>query len=68
MKLCGFEAGHERPFFLIAGTCVVESEAMVLDTAKVLDGQGVRWQALRSLPDIDRPSDLPIWAAISERS
>jgi 2-dehydro-3-deoxyphosphooctonate aldolase (KDO 8-P synthase) len=33
MKLCGFEAGADRPFFLIAGTCVVESEAMTLDTA-----------------------------------
>ena len=33
MNLCGFEAGHDRPFFLIAGTCVVESEAMALDTA-----------------------------------
>jgi 2-dehydro-3-deoxyphosphooctonate aldolase (KDO 8-P synthase) len=33
MKLCGFEAGHDKPFFLIAGTCVVESEAMALDTA-----------------------------------
>ncbi len=33
MKLCGFEAGSKEPFFLIAGTCVVESEAMAIDTA-----------------------------------
>jgi 2-dehydro-3-deoxyphosphooctonate aldolase (KDO 8-P synthase) len=33
MKLCGFEAGADKPFFLIAGTCVVESEAMTVDTA-----------------------------------
>jgi len=33
MKLCGFDAGGERPFFLIAGPCVVESEALQLDTA-----------------------------------
>ena len=33
MKLCGFEAGLDRPFFLIAGPCVIESEAMALDTA-----------------------------------
>jgi 2-dehydro-3-deoxyphosphooctonate aldolase (KDO 8-P synthase) len=33
MKLCGFEAGLDRPLFLIAGPCVVESEAMALDTA-----------------------------------
>ncbi len=33
MKLCGFEIGGGRPFFLIAGPCVIESEAMVLDIA-----------------------------------
>ena len=33
MKLCGFEVGHDRPFFLIAGPCVVESEGLVLDIA-----------------------------------
>ncbi len=33
MKLCGFEVGLEHPLFLIAGTCVVESEQMSLDTA-----------------------------------
>ncbi|MDO8705922.1 MAG: 3-deoxy-8-phosphooctulonate synthase [Sulfuricaulis sp.] len=33
MKLCGFEAGLDRPFFLIAGPCVIESETMALDTA-----------------------------------
>ena len=36
MKLCGFEAGNSSPLFLIAGTCVVESEAMALDTAGAL--------------------------------
>ncbi len=33
MKLCGFEAGNDRPIFLIAGTCVVESETMAVETA-----------------------------------
>ncbi|MCR4301032.1 MAG: 3-deoxy-8-phosphooctulonate synthase [Sulfuricaulis sp.] len=33
MKLCGFEAALDRPFFLIAGPCVIESEQMALDTA-----------------------------------
>ena len=33
MKLCHFEAGLEQPIFLIAGTCVIESEQMALDTA-----------------------------------
>jgi len=33
MKLCGFDAGLERPLFLIAGPCVVESRQLALDTA-----------------------------------
>ncbi|MEY4211715.1 MAG: hypothetical protein RLZ92_2096 [Pseudomonadota bacterium] len=33
MKLCDFEVGLDQPFFLIAGTCVIESEQMTLDTA-----------------------------------
>ena len=33
MKLCGFEAGLEKPFFLIAGPCVVESEQLQMDVA-----------------------------------
>jgi 2-dehydro-3-deoxyphosphooctonate aldolase (KDO 8-P synthase) len=33
MKLCGFEAGLDRPIFLIAGPCVIESREMALDTA-----------------------------------
>lgn len=33
MKLCGFEVGLDKPFFLIAGPCVIESEQMTLDIA-----------------------------------
>ena len=33
MKLCGFEVGLDRPLFLIAGPCVIESREMALDTA-----------------------------------
>ena len=33
MKLCGFDAGLDRPLFLIAGPCVIESEQLALDTA-----------------------------------
>jgi 2-dehydro-3-deoxyphosphooctonate aldolase (KDO 8-P synthase) len=36
MKLCGFEVGLDRPFFLIAGPCVVESEGLALETAAIL--------------------------------
>ena len=33
MHLCGFEAGLDRPLFLIAGPCAIESRQMALDTA-----------------------------------
>ena len=33
MKLCGFEVGLQRPLFLIAGPCVVESEQLQLEVA-----------------------------------
>ncbi len=36
MKLCHFEAGIDKPLFLIAGPCVIESEQLVIDTAGAL--------------------------------
>ena len=33
MKLCGFDVGIDRPLFLIAGPCVVESEQLQMDVA-----------------------------------
>ena len=33
MRLCGFEAGLDRPLFLIAGPCAIESRQLALDTA-----------------------------------
>ena len=33
MKLCGYEVGLDRRFFLIAGPCVVESEQLQMDVA-----------------------------------
>ncbi|AYH44182.1 3-deoxy-8-phosphooctulonate synthase [Azoarcus sp. DN11] len=36
MKLCGFEAGLDKPFFLIAGPCVIESREMAFETAGAL--------------------------------
>jgi 2-dehydro-3-deoxyphosphooctonate aldolase (KDO 8-P synthase) len=33
MKLTSFEVGPDRPFFLIAGPCVIESESLVIDVA-----------------------------------
>ncbi|GLR12915.1 2-dehydro-3-deoxyphosphooctonate aldolase [Chitinimonas prasina] len=36
MKLCGFEIGLDKPFFLIAGPCVIEGEQFSLDSAGTL--------------------------------
>ena len=47
MKLCGFEAGLDRPFFLIAGTCSIEGLEMSIDVA----GQ---------LKDICEPLGIPL--------
>jgi 2-dehydro-3-deoxyphosphooctonate aldolase (KDO 8-P synthase) len=33
MKLCGFEVGLDRPLFLIAGPCAIESRQLAIDTA-----------------------------------
>jgi len=33
MKLCGFDVGIDKPFFLISGPCVVESEQLQIDVA-----------------------------------
>ena len=36
MKLCGFEAGLDKPLFLIAGPCVIESRDLALESAQAL--------------------------------
>ena len=36
IPLCGFTAGLDQPFFLIAGPCVIESEQLALETAAAL--------------------------------
>jgi len=36
VNLCGFDVGNDRAIFLIAGTCVIESEALTLDVAGTL--------------------------------
>jgi 2-dehydro-3-deoxyphosphooctonate aldolase (KDO 8-P synthase) len=45
MKLCGFEVGLDRPLFLIAGPCVIESRELALETAtrlkEITDGLGI---------------------------
>ena len=47
MNLCGFEVGLDRPLFLMAGPCVIESEQLAMDTA----GQ---------LQEICRQLDVPL--------
>ena len=36
MNLCGHNVGNDQPFFLLAGPCVIESEALALETAGML--------------------------------
>ena len=36
MQLCNFEIGNDKPFFIIAGPCVIESEQMAIDVASNL--------------------------------
>ncbi len=52
LKLCGFEAGLDKPFFLIAGPCVVESEQLQMDVA----GQLKEMTAALGIPFIFKSS------------
>ncbi len=36
MRVCGFEVGLDKPLFVIAGPCVIESERLAFDTAEKL--------------------------------
>ena len=36
MKLCNFEVGPDKPFFLLSGPCIVESEKLTLEIAASL--------------------------------
>src|SRR5438132_8034314 len=52
MKLCGFDIGIDKPFFLIAGPCVVESEQLQMDVA----GQLKEMTAALGIPFIFKSS------------
>ncbi|MCE2722624.1 MAG: 3-deoxy-8-phosphooctulonate synthase [Burkholderiales bacterium] len=52
MKLCGFDVGLDKPFFLIAGPCVVESEQLQVDVA----GQLKEMTAALNIPFIFKSS------------
>lgn len=43
------------------------SDAVLDETRERLDASGRGWCELNSLPDIDRPEDLPLWEAIKNR-
>ena len=52
MNLCGFKVGLDAPFFLIAGPCVIENEALALSTA----GELKRITAALGIPFIYKSS------------
>ncbi len=43
------------------------SEAVLDETRERLTASGREWSELNTLPDIDRPEDLPLWEAIKNR-
>lgn len=61
MELCDFEVGLDRPLFLIAGPCVIESEALALETAGQLkalsDELGIPFIYKSSFDKANRSSD-----------
>jgi len=60
MQLCGFPIGLDRPFFLIAGPCVIESEQLQMDVAgqlkDITDSLGIRFIFKSSFDKANRSS------------
>src|SRR6185437_5278529 len=60
MKLCGFEVGLDKPLFLIAGPCVVESEQLQMDVAgrlkEITGGLGIAFIFKSSYDKANRSS------------
>ncbi len=60
MDLCGFEVGIDRPLFLIAGPCVIESESLAQDTAgqlkEITDALGIPFIYKSSFDKANRSS------------
>lgn len=61
MQLCGFETGLDKPFFLLAGPCVIESEQMAIDIAgqmkEITSSLGVPYIFKASYDKANRSSD-----------
>ncbi len=62
MKLCHFNIGLNQPLFLIAGTCVIESEQSAIDTAgtlkEITDRLGIPFIYKSSFDKANRSSHL----------
>jgi len=60
MELCGKEVGGKQPLFLIAGTCVIESEQMTMDVAgrlkEITDRLGIHFIYKSSFDKANRTS------------
>jgi 2-dehydro-3-deoxyphosphooctonate aldolase (KDO 8-P synthase) len=61
MRLCGFEAGLDKPLFLIAGPCAIESRELALETAgqlkEICAAAGVPFIYKSSFDKANRSSD-----------
>jgi len=61
MQVCGFEVGLDKPFFLIAGPCVIEGEQFAIDTAgqikEITDRLGINFIYKSSFDKANRSSN-----------
>lgn len=61
MNLCNFEVGLDKPLFVIAGPCVIESEQLALDTAgelkEITDKLGIPFIYKSSFDKANRSSE-----------
>ncbi len=60
MELCGFEVGLDRPLFLLAGPCVIETEQLAIDSAgelkEITDRLGIPFVYKSSFDKANRTS------------
>ena len=60
LKLCSFEVGNAEPIFLIAGPCVIESEALAMETSarlkEITGGLGIPFIYKSSFDKANRSS------------
>jgi len=68
MKLCGFEVGLDKPLFLIAGPCVVESRQMALNrsSGKSYRGLGMD-KGLEILADVKKKVGVPVLTDVHDK-